>query len=100
MNRDEDAPHQGYTKYSYIEVLNDQIPTIFNPGMLFMQDNALIHTAHLVTEWFKNNAISMIEWPPYSPDMNPFEIIWAWLKRDLNIKDLEFLTMGTSNADY
>ena len=61
MNRDEDAPHQGYTKYSYLEVLNDQLPTIFNPGMLFMQDNAPIHTAHLVTKWFENNAIPVIE---------------------------------------
>ena len=32
--------------------------------------------------------------------MNPIEIIWAWLKRDLNIKHPELLTMGSSNADY
>ena len=100
MNRDEDAPHQGYTQYSYIEVLNDQLPTIFNPGMVFMQDNAPIHTAHKVKAWFVDNVIPVIAWPPYSPDMNPIEIIWVILKRDLNVKHPELLQIGASNADY
>jgi len=23
---------------------------------------------------------TMIEWPPYSPDLNPIKIVWVWLK--------------------
>ncbi len=25
----------------------------------------------------------MLEWPPYSPDLNPIENIWAWMKNKL-----------------
>ena len=40
-----------------------------------MQDNAFIHTAGMVKEWFENNSIPLLEWPPYSPDLNPIKII-------------------------
>jgi len=35
-----------------------------------MQDNALIYTAILVAKWFKENIVEVINWPPYSPDLN------------------------------
>jgi hypothetical protein len=33
--------------------------------MVFMQDNALIHCANKVKEWFKEMGIDMTDWPPY-----------------------------------
>ena len=45
MNRDEDAPRGGYSANSYLEVLQDQLPRCWQPGMVFMQDNARIYTA-------------------------------------------------------
>ena len=38
-----------------------------------MQDNASIHTAKKVKDWFKDMAIPLVDWPPYSPDLNPIE---------------------------
>jgi hypothetical protein len=45
MDRDPDSERSGYTANSYTAVLDDQIPRIWEPGMIFMQDNARIHTA-------------------------------------------------------
>ena len=45
MDRDEASKRGGYSANSYITVLDDQLPTIYNPGMKFMQNNAPIHTA-------------------------------------------------------
>lgn len=45
MERDIDAKKNGYTQNSYLKVLEDNIPTLWEPGLIFMQDNAPIHTA-------------------------------------------------------
>jgi transposase len=31
--------------------------------------------------WFKENLIPLVNWPPYSPDMNPIENLWRRLKK-------------------
>ena len=46
-----------------------------------MQDNASIHTAQKVKEWFAQNNITTTDWPPYSPDLNPIENAWWELKK-------------------
>jgi transposase len=48
-----------------------------------MQDGARIHTAGNVMEWLRTKDIEFLEWPPQSPDLNPIENIWAYLKDKL-----------------
>jgi transposase len=38
-----------------------------------MQDNASIHTVKTVKDWFQENGVRTIDWPPYSLDLNPIE---------------------------
>ena len=52
MARDADARRGGYSSRSYAEVLDDQMPRCWEPGLIFMQDNASIHTAHIIRDWF------------------------------------------------
>ena len=82
MTRDEASKRNGYSAASYIGVLEDQLPTIYEPGLLFMQDNASIHTAKVIRKFFQDHAIELFEHPAVSPDLNPIEHMWVRLKEE------------------
>ena len=64
--------------------------------MVFMQDNAPIHTAYATKKQLEDNAIPLLDWPPYSPDLNPIEHIQWHLKAMVKkmFPDLEKLGIG------
>lgn len=45
-----------------------------------MHNNSPIHTAGITKNWFGENGIPLVHWPPQSPDMTPIEHYWAELK--------------------
>lgn len=48
---------------------------------IFQQDNAPCHVSRKSKEEFQRLGITVMDWPPCSPDINPIENIWAVVKK-------------------
>lgn len=74
---------QSVKSREYISTLEQGLLPFYTSDMLFQQDNAPIHKSALTMKWFEDHEINPIKWPPYSPDLNPIENVWALLKRKI-----------------
>jgi hypothetical protein len=100
MERDPFTKKNGYTAASYIAVLEEEMPQWYEPGMVFMQDNAPIHKAQKIKDWLEIHGVEVTEWPPYSPDLNPIEHVWSWMKQWINEHHPELLDRGADEESY
>lgn len=99
-----DGVSKGINSVRYCRFLKKTLPPLIQQHPLlnhqrqcyFLQDNASIHKSRYTTEYLQRNGWKPIRHPPFSPDLNPIEKVWATLKHKIsedenNFKDLDSL---------
>ena len=96
MERDDALKGGGYTVNLYLKVLKEEMPKCFKPNKTFKKDNISIYIAKKVKKYYEDNAISLLNWALYSPDINSIKHVWAKIKEWIYKHHLELLNLGKS----
>jgi len=72
--------------HAYIAIMRKAVPqaehAVFGGGhFVLQQDNAPCHMSRTTRRWFTSHQITLLDWPPMSPDLNPIENLWGLLKK-------------------
>ena len=99
IKRDQSRPRKSYTAWSYREALREGLLPHYDGTKQFMQDNAAVHSAAETIEWLMLHGIEYIDWPPYSPDLNPIEHVWRVLKAKIRSLYPQLPSLMDNEAD-
>ena len=56
----------------------------FRKRNVIIMDNAAYHKTEIIAKFAKKLGIQMLTLPQYTPEWNPIEIVWSWVKRNLS----------------
>lgn len=78
------STHLGSTKAIHIIAwLKTHLIPHLRPGQCLVMDNARFHYHPDIADLLASVGCSLLYLPPYSPDFNPIEHSWSWLKSKL-----------------
>lgn len=67
------------------EYLRDYLAASLHPGDVVVMDNLPCHKVAGVTDLIEAAGVSVLYLPPYSPDLNPIEMMWSKIKAFLRM---------------
>ncbi len=73
----------GTTGERFITYLRKTLIPTLRPGDIAVMDNMRSHHVKAVGELLRQNSIIPLYLPPYSPDLNPIEMMWSKMKSSL-----------------
>ena len=91
----------GTTAKRFIEYLKNVLIPTLHKGDIVVMDNMRSHHVGEVAEVLHAAGIELLYLPPYSPDMNPIEMMWSKLKallRKWECRNAGLLPETVSNA--
>lgn len=83
LSGDPNSSRGGVTGRRIRELYAAVLPQILTENSIFMHDNAPVHTARIVRSLLEELGVEVMLWPPYSPDLNPIENLWALMKQEI-----------------
>lgn len=80
-------------KLMYLDILRENLgASVESLGLSkqykFYQDNDPKHKSYLAREWLLYNTPKTLDTPPQSPDLNPIENVWKYLKQRMQQKHI------------
>lgn len=80
-DEDEEKKHRTLNCMMYKNrILPTTVKHCQDHNRVLMQDGAGPHKAKVVYKYLKNKGVTVIDWPPRSPDLNPIETLWALIE--------------------
>ena len=75
----------------FLGALAEHFPQVHDGEVTLVMDNAPIHHASIVRDFYAETGIKHIFLPPYSPDLNPIENVFGLIKA-------RYLGQGVANS--
>lgn len=68
------------------ELFMDEVFSLVPRGSVIVLDNARIHKGEGLRAMAEKAGCYLLYLPPYSPDFNPLELVWSWIKNDVRAR--------------
>ena len=83
LNSDPEVPRGGVTAAIILTLYRAFLPDLLEKGDIFIYNSTGIHRAYIIYKGLNKIDIEIMDWPPYSPDLNPIENLWALMKKKI-----------------